>query len=126
MTQTDKQKEHRDFAEQLSQLQHPDQDADDRVFAEAWGWTLPLHGAARSELGRLERNGLAGFTARFDAALAALGRLIPDAVWKAGNDGGPNAEVYDPRTGKSFTSVGATPAMALLSAAFHVLSMLKQ
>lgn len=110
------------FAELLSSLPHPDQNADDAVFAAAYGWSLPLHGAARSELERLQRDGLATFTARTDAALAALEKLIPGAIWSMGNDGGPNASVTDPRTGGSFTSVGSTTALALLSACFHVLA----
>lgn len=110
------------FANHLSSLPHPDQDADDAIFAAAYGWSLPLHGATRSELHRLQREGLANFTARTDAALAALEKLIPGAIWSMGNDGGPNACVTDPRTGGSFTSVGSTAALALLSACFHVLA----
>ena len=105
---------------QLATLAYPDEDMDDRVFAMIWGWSLPLHGAALSEQARLQRNGLASFTGNTEAALHALSRLIPGAIWKMGNDGGPNAEVFDPVSGRSYTSVGGNPAIALLSAAFHV------
>lgn len=103
----------------LSSLPFADGGADRAVFLHTFG----SHRLRPQDLPTDRRQAVpldTAFTGSVDAALLALDCLIPDAVWKLGNDGGPNAEVQDPATGRSYTSVGATPALALLSAAFHV------
>ena len=109
-----------EISRRLADLTGPDEDMDDIVFAIAWRLPWPLRGAAFTDQALLQRQGLSLFTRSTDAALHAIAQLLPGAIWKIGNDGGPNAEVRDPATGRSYTSVGSNPAMALLSAAFHV------
>ncbi|MFG6083740.1 hypothetical protein ACEUZ9_005465 [Paracoccus litorisediminis] len=108
-------------SERASQAEHDDQDLDDLVFAMAWGWRLPLDGAAEDDRARQMAKGVGSFTVNEFAARIALQRLIPDMEFRLGNDGGPNAEVMDPKTGHSYLSVGNTLAGALLSAGFKVL-----
>lgn len=108
----------------LAQLPFPDRAADRLVYADTFGSgkLLPqdLNGSDRSRSVSPDTP----FTEDLQQALGALERLVPGAEWKAGNDGGPNAEVHDPATGLGYASVGATPALALLSAGFYVATML--
>lgn len=56
------------------------------------------------------------------AAILVLLCTIPGAIYALGNEGDPWAEIRNPKTGASFTSVGPNAACALLSAMLHVLS----
>ncbi|MCE6958377.1 hypothetical protein LAZ40_04810 [Cereibacter sphaeroides] len=105
---------------ELAALEEPHPVADEAVFASAWGLLFPLDFDACLVLGRMDSHGEGRFTSNIAGAFAVLDHLLPGAIWKLGNDGGPNAEVMDPATGHSWTAVGCTPAAALLSAAFRV------
>lgn len=106
----------------LSDTDIPDETIEDLIFSLAWNWKMPLDRAGRDDQMRQRAKGISNFCTNEFAARHAVERMLPSPLFKIGNDGGPNAEVEDTRTGDSFTSVGPTLAAALLSATFHVLA----